>query len=180
MKALLIIFFILSLCISACSNKPKKFKIQEIELPEDRALINFWKDFSIKFNLLDTADVRKISLDSIWLWGEYISSKEFIKRYYSGYSSADFSGILDTNKIRYSSIGCHPDPPVKEAIKKQYSDAFNCRQVTIIRDTIGSIAKGIEFTFLETTKGYRLFGINYASYYWRMDNSMVDTTTKAE
>lgn len=183
MKPLLITLFIFSLCISSCSNESKKVKIQEvtlIETPEDRALINFWKDFSIKFNLLDTADIRKISLDSIWLWGEHISSTEFIKRYYNGYSSTKFPGILDTNKIRYSSIGCYPAPPIKEAIKKEYDNTFRCRQIAIIKDTIGPTVKGIEFTFLETTKGYRLFGINYASYYWRMDNSIVDTTTKTE
>jgi hypothetical protein len=183
MKTLFKILLIFSLCISACSNKSKKIKIQEVtlvELPEYRALVDFWKDFSIKFDLLDTAYVRKISLDSIWLWGEHISCNKFIKRYYSGYSSTDFSGILDTNRIRYSSIGCHPNPPIKEAIKKQYGDAFECRQVTIIRDTIGSIVKGIEFTFLETTRGYRLWGINYDSYYWRMDNSIIDTITIAE
>lgn len=179
MKTLLKIFFILSVCISACSQKPKKVKIHEVtlyELPEDRFLINFWKDFSTIFNSLDTALVRKVSLDSIWLWGDHISSSEFINRYYKGYSSSDFLGILDTSKIRYSSIGCYPSPPIKEAVKRQYSDAFNCEQILIIKDTLGSIVKGIEFTFLETTQGYRLFGIDYTSYFWRRD-SMVDTTT---
>jgi hypothetical protein len=182
MKTLLKIFFILTLCISGCSQKPKKVKIHEVtlyELPEDRLLISFWKEFSAKFNSLDTAAVRKVSLDSIWLWGDHIASDEFINRYYSGYSSSDFLGILDTNKIIYSSIGCHPSPIVKEAVKQQNSDAFKCRKIAIITDTVGSIGKGIEFSFLETTNGYRLFGISYTSYFWRM-YGMVDTTTTNE
>ena len=173
--AILILF--ISFLGLTCSNNPKKVILKEIELPETRKLINFWKDFSIKFNSLDTAAVRSVALDSIWLWGDHISSSEFINRYYTGYSSSDFSGILDTNKVKYSSIGCYPSPPVKEAIKQQYADAFSCEQVLVIKDTLGSIVKGIEFSFLQTSKGYRLFGIQNSSSYWRFGNSVADTTT---
>ena len=175
-------FLIFALSISflfACSNKSKKLKIYEItivEPPERRALINFWKEFSIKFNSLDTASVRSIALDSIWLWGDKISSKEFMQRYYKGYSDSLFSGILDTNKIIYSSIGCHPSPAIAEAIRRQYSDAFNCEEVLIVQDTTGSVVNGIGFSFLQTSEGYRLFSLKYSSSYWRYDNP-VDTTT---
>ncbi len=90
-----------------------------------------------------------------------------MNRYYTGYSSSDFSEILDSNKVKYSSIGCHPSPPVKEAIKQQYADAYNCEKVLVIKDTLDSIVKEIEFSFLQTNKGYRLFGINNSSSYWR-------------
>ena len=171
-------FVILCIFLAACSQQPGKVKVHEMilqESPVDRFLVNFWKDFSAKFNARDTAEVRKVSLDSIWLWGDHIGSNEFIRRYYKGYSGADFSGILDTNKIRYGSIGCHPGPKVKDAVKLEYSDACNCQTIIISQDTVDAIVKGMEFTFLETTKGYRLFGINHSSYYWRYDN-MVDTT----
>lgn len=179
MKLLLLIFVFLNFSISACYNKPGKAKVKKItivELYEPRAFIDFWKGFSIKFNSLDTALVRSIALDSIWLWGDFVTSNEFITRYYSGYSDSDFLGILDTNKIRYGSIGCYTNPTIKDAIQREDSKAFNCMEAAIIQDTVGSIINGIEFSFLETSKGYRLFGIEHASYYWRMDNSLVDTT----
>jgi hypothetical protein len=172
------VFFIVCIFLAACAQQPRKVKVHEMilqESPVDRFLVNFWKDFSANFNARDTAEVRKVSLDSIWLWGDHIGSNEFIRRYYKGYSSADFVGILDTNKIRYSSIGCHPSPKLEEAVKLKYSDACNCQTITISKDTVGSVVEGMEFTFLETTTGYRLFGINHSSYYWRYD-SMVDTT----
>jgi hypothetical protein len=182
MRNLLKILLLLGLSNSACSNKSKKIIMEEItltETPEDRSLINFWREFSVKFNSLDTSALRKVSLDSIWLWGDHISSNEFIKRYHSGYpNSTDFSGLLDTNKIRYSTVGCYPNPPVKEAIKVKYDNAFKCRQIAVITDTLGSLVKGVEFSFLVTTKGYRLFALDYCTYYWRFDNSIIDTTTK--
>jgi hypothetical protein len=162
-----------------CSNNPETVVIKEVELPETRELINFWKDFSIKFNSFDTVSIRSIALDSIWLWGDLVSANEFLNRYSSGYSSSNFAGILDMNKAMYSSIGCHPSPPIKEAIKRQYSDACNCDQVLVVQDTVGSTVKGIEFSFLQTTKGYRLFGIKYSSAYWQYDLSLPDTTTQA-
>lgn len=80
----------------------------------------------------------------------------------------------------YSSIGCHPSPPVEEAIRRQYSDACNCDQVLLVQDTVGSIVKGIEFSFLQTNKGYRLFGIKYSSSYWQYGFSSPDTTTQTQ
>ncbi|MBK6825896.1 MAG: hypothetical protein IPG86_03000 [Chitinophagaceae bacterium] len=148
-----------------------------IETPETRAFINFWIEFSSKYNSLDTTSIKSIALDSIWLWGEITSSKEFMNRYYTGYSTSKFAGILDTNKAVYSSIGCHPSPPVADAIKRQYSKACNCETVLVVQDTTGSLVNGIEFSFLQTSKGYRLFGLQYSSRYWRFDNSIVDTTT---
>ena len=168
--------------MSACStnrSEKERYKIVELnyrEDPETKRFINFWRDFSQKFNSLDTASVKKISLDTIWLWGEKISSEIFIKRYWVGYSSSGFSKfILDSNKTTYSSIGCHPSPPVKEAIKREYGDACNCQQV-IINDTVGLEINALEFSFLNTTKGYLLFGIKNYSYNWSRVNSMVDTT----
>jgi len=165
----------------ACSNKAKTNKVVVVEIHSDTALINFWKDFSIKFKSLDTAAIRRISLDSVWLWGEIVSSKDFIKRYTSIYSSTDFRGILDLNNTSYGSIGCLPSPPISDAIKREDSDAFSCKEVTIIKDTIGSTVKAIQFTFLETTVGYRLVGIDDYPYPIGYFNSPpVDTTTKKE
>ena len=179
MRVLFSIFVLFIFLSSSCSSKSKKVKIQEmtlVDFPVTRAFINFWKDFSIKFNSLDTTSIKIITLDSIWLWGDKISSKEFIRRYYKGYSASNFAGILDTNMVMYSSIGCHPSPPIAQAIRRQYSDAFNCENVLVVQDTTGSVVNGIKFSFLQTTKGYRLFSVEYSSSYWRYDNS-IDTTT---
>ncbi len=168
MRVLFIILVLFIFFFSSCSNQSNKVKIHEVtlvELPEKRAFINFWKGFSTKFNSLDTATIRVMTLDSIWLWGDKIPSTEFLRRYHDGYSISDFIGILDTNKVMYSSIGCDPSPHIKEAIRQQYSKAFNCDQVLLVQDTAGSIVNGIEFSFLQTTKGYRLFGIKYSSRY---------------
>jgi hypothetical protein len=168
------------LIFAACSTRSNRVKnkkiIRVVELADD-ALIRFWKDFSIKFNSLDTAAIKQIILDSVWLWGDNISSQNFIKRYASGYSISEFRGILDLNNTSYGSIGCYPSPPVAEAIKQEYSDAFSCKQVTIINDTVGSTVNAIKFSFLETTRGYRLSGINNYPYpvgYY--NSSPVDTT----
>jgi hypothetical protein len=162
-----------------CSSNPETVVLNEIELPERREFINFWKSFSTKFNAIDTISIRSIALDSIWLWGDHVSSNEFMTRYSAAYSSSDFRGILDTSKTKYSSIGCHPSPPVEDAIKQQYSDACHCDQVLVVQDTVGSVVKGIEFSFLETTKGYRLFAIDYSSSYWEYDFLGPDTTIQA-
>jgi hypothetical protein len=161
----------------ACSNRSKKVtEVTIVEIPPDKVVVDFWKDFSIKFNSKDTVYLRIITLDSIWLWNDKISSNEFLSRYSKGYSSSDFEGILDSNRIEFSEVGCHPSPPIKEAIKQEYTKAFQCDQVLIIQDTAGSLVNGIKFSFLKTTKGYRLFGIEYSSSYWRYDFDGIDTT----
>ncbi len=183
MKYLITVFLIPGFYLLACSSDPKKVTSNNFvlnDIPENPALINFWKDFSVKFNRSDSAALREITLDSIWLWREKVSCNEFLKRYHSGYSPTKFPGITDTNNVRYSTIGCYPTPMVKEAIKQQYNDAYNCRQVEIINDTIGSVVQGTEFTFLETSIGYRLFGINSFSYPLHKENTLVDTTPASE
>lgn len=177
----LIILLFLILHALCCTPKQKETKVSEIVLtetedPETRAFINFWEEFSLKFNSLDTESVKKITLDTIWLWGDRVSSIDFIKRYSDGFSSSGFSNIiLDTNKTSYSSIGCHPSPPVFEATKQEYGDAFNCQTVTI-NDTLGTTVNALKFSFLKTTNGYMLFGINNYSYPWTRIDPMVDTT----
>lgn len=176
------LLIVLMFCLHGCIKKQKKVKLQEIwtnQSPEEKAFISFWKEFSIKFNSRDTVAMWQIVLDSIWLWGDEVSSNEFIKRYYKGYSSADFLGILDTNKIMYSPIGCVPSPIPEGAIRVQpgYGYGFVCRKATISQDTVGSVVQGIQFTFLETLTGYRLSELNYSSYYWRPpEYNGVDTT----
>ena len=173
---LVILILYISFLGLTCSNNPKTVIIQEIELPETREFINFWKDFSIKFNSMDTGAIRKVTLDTIWLWGDRVPSIDFIERYFSNYSSTDFSRIiLDTTKTSYSSIGCHPSPPVDGAIKLEYSDAFNCQEVTI-KDTIGTTVDVLEFTFLKTTNAYKLFGIKRYDYSLSQVDPMIDTT----
>lgn len=183
-----IILLILTVHLLCCTPKEKKAKITEVVLTETedlktRAFINFWKDFSLKFNSLDSESIKKITLDTIWLWGDRVSSMDFIKRYHDSYSSSDLPKIiLDTNKTSYSWIGCHPVSPINNAVKdydeitKKYRNACNCMEATI-NDTIGSAVNAYKFTFLETTKGYRIFGITSYSHSWAPANSSVDTTT---
>lgn len=130
----------------------------------------------MNFISLDTAAFRKNTLDSVWLWGDRVSSTDFIKRYSGDYSNTNFSKIiLDTSKTSYSSIGCHPSPLIEEAIRQEHGDAFDCKEVTI-RDTLDFLVNALEFTFLKTTKGYRLFGLKNYSYNQSRVDRIVDTT----
>jgi hypothetical protein len=165
-------------------EKPKAvlivYDVAAPEDPETSAFILFWRDFSLKFNSLDTASTRKITLDSIWLWGVHVSSAEFMKRYYNGYSNSDLPKmILDVKNTSYGSVGYLPDPPVGGAIVKgKDGNFFSCKEATI-RDTIGAEVTTLEFTFLQTTRGYKLFGISFYTYNWSLGfpfDSMVDTT----
>jgi hypothetical protein len=178
---LVLTFYILSCTPKQIEPAGSVLVVQDInEDAQTRRFINFWKEFSIEFDSLDTANVKKVTLDTIWLWGERVSRTDFIKRYFIGYSNSGFSRIiLDTNKTDYSGIGCVPSPPVKDAVKdlnqpKIIGETFNCREVTI-RDTLGAAADALQFTFLETTTGYRLFGASLYTYSLSSRNPMVDT-----
>ncbi len=185
MRFLFSILVLLVNLTSACLDKSEKVKMHVMTLvdpPENKEFVTFWKEFSLKFNSLDTVSIKRISLDSIWLWGDHVSSRNFIRRYYDGYAKTDLSMvILDTNKTSYSWIGCNPSPPVENAVKdydvqrKKYMDACNCMEATI-NDTIGSTINASKFTFLETTKGYRIFGITSYSHSWTDAIPLVDTT----
>jgi hypothetical protein len=177
MKNLLLIPVFFISCFLSCSKKYKS-KVVEltlIETAEERALKKFWRDFSVRFDSKDTALIKAIVLDTVWLWDKKVSSKEFLSRYTKGYTSSDISGILDTNRVIYGSIGCTPYLPVKDAIKRFDSDACNCSEILVVRDSAGPLVYGAEFTFLETLTGYRLLGIKHASRYWRFDDNNADT-----
>lgn len=177
MKALVLIVVLFIFYGSSCTNGTETVILHEIELPETREFKNFWKEFSVKFNSLDTAAVKKTFLDTVWLWGARVSSADFINRHFDNYLNTDISEIiLDTTKTSYSSIGCHPSPPVEEAIQQEYGNAFDCQEVNI-RDTIGSVVNSIEFTFLRTTKGYKLFGLKRYNYSWSRIEQRIDTTS---
>jgi hypothetical protein len=159
MKNLLLIPVFFISCFLSCSKKYKS-KVVEltlIETAEERALKKFWRDFSVRFDSKDTALIKAIVLDT------------------KGYTSSDISGILDTNRVIYGSIGCTPYLPVKDAIKRFDSDACNCSEILVVRDSAGPLVYGAEFTFLETLTGYRLLGIKHASRYWRFDDNNADT-----
>lgn len=184
MRISILIITLFSFYFVSCSERPGEKKYKEIVInlndnPEMKAFVDFWKIFSFKFYSLDTAIVKKNTLDSIWLWGDHISSAEFMRRYSTGYSAKEHSGILDTAHANYSSIGCHPSPYVAEAIKQRYSDACVCRTVECNLDTVGNEIECMRFAFLETTKGFRLFGINIYHVPLSRDYNVVDTTAKA-
>lgn len=177
------LFVFSAFLIWACSEKPEKVKIVEITLnesPEARRFIGFWKDFSGKFNASDTTLVRKFILDSVWLWNREISANDFMRWYKRKYSASGFLGILDTNKAIFRSVGCVPSPPVAGAIRHETPKLMSCREVLIVQDTAGPIVSGIEFTFLETTKGYRLLSVGRGHEYWRPPDAILDTVAVSQ
>lgn len=125
-------------------------------------------------------------MDSVWVWNKEVSSLDFYKHFSHDYFDSGLQKIiLDTNKTRYSCIGCYGPEIIKDAVKKynkrtgQYEDYYNCKQA-IIEDTIGSVVNAYEFTFLEFKKGYKLSGFSSYSYSWSSINRMVDTTPVSE
>jgi len=157
----------------------------EIELPERRAFINFWKNFSLKFKLLDTTFIKKHSLKKIWFWGKGVPTSAFFKDYYNHNKYFNllndelFKIILDTNKTDYGTIGCSPSIPVKNAVRRQEDNEFyNCWQV-IIRDTLGPLVTAYQLSFLETKADYKFLDVYSYTYKWSettQTNKMVDTT----
>lgn len=155
-----------------------------IETPEYRTVINFWKDFSIKFKQLDTTFIRKHSLERLWFLGKEISTNDFFKNCYNSYPYFNLTGsrmlrsILDTNKTEYGTIGWRPDVPVKNGVRrKDDEDSYNCWEV-IIRDTVGVLVNVYEFDFVETKTDYKLKSVNSYNYQWfpnTPSNPMVDT-----
>lgn len=139
----------------------------------------FWKDFSAKFNAVDTAAIKMITPDSIWLWGDRTSRKDFITRYATSYTAANFRGLLDTTIFQCEVTGCNPSLPLADLIPRRNTGyRYNCWKVTTINDTVNSTVEAIIFRFAETTKGYRLEEINYGNYYLIDDKPLNDTIPK--
>lgn len=189
---LLVLITGLGFFIISCNQNRKPAKVSEVTLikvaddPHTRAFISFWKEFSIKYRLSDTASMKKFSMDSVWIWNKEVARSNFDKYFSHKYFDSGLQKIiLDTNKTRYSWIGCYGPGIIKDAVKKynertgQYEDYYNCQQA-IIEDTIGSIVNAYEFTFLESKKGYKLSGFSSYSYSWSSTNKMVDTTSASE
>lgn len=169
MKQYVLSFILFAFCAFSCrdaSNGASRDEITVVldEVAPDSSLVNFWTEFSRRFNSVDTAYVGELALDTVWLWGERVGKRDFIKRYRDGYSQSGISRvILDSQKITYSSISCRPFPIVKEAVRRGIHGAYDCKQV-ILLDTIGSKIVAIEFDLLNTKGGYRIFGIERYNY----------------
>jgi hypothetical protein len=141
--------------------------LEDVKRPpdaDDLKFMAFWKHFAASVKKPGLTQFQAIALDSLWICDTPLSANNFIRRCFTEVFDADvMKRITDTAGKEYTwteaAFENLPSNAKKEIVK--VGKKYRFRQVIVARGTENNSPPVIRFDFIETRKGYRLFGIDY-------------------
>lgn len=133
---------------------------------DDLKFMTFWKHFVASLNEPGLKDFRKIALDTLYVCDELIPADKFIKICFNEVIDDEVKKrIVDRTKLEYTFTEVEfynlLTSQVKNEIMKM-ENRYRLRQMLVTRSTKNDNPPTIYFDFIETKKGYRLYGISHS------------------
>ena len=131
---------------------------------DDLKFIAFWKTFATSVKEPGLIKFRNIALDSLLICDTLISANEFIKRCFTEVIDNDIMTRIDDTlgkaftwtEANFENLSSNAKKEIVRVDKK-----YRLRQVMVARITDSNSPPEIFFDFIETRKGYRLYGIDH-------------------
>jgi len=141
--------------------------LEDVKRPynaDDLKFIAFWKTFSASVKEPSLKKFQDIALDSLLICDTLLSTNNFIKRCFAEViDDAVVRRIDDTLGKAFTWVEVNFEN-MRSSAKKEIVKAgkkYRFRQVMVARSTEGNSPPVIQFDFIETRKGYRLYGIDH-------------------
>jgi hypothetical protein len=141
--------------------------LEDVKRPydaDDLKFITFWKTFATSVKDPGLTKFRNIALDSLLMCDTLLSTNEFIKRCFREVIDDDVMKRIDDTiakaftwtEANFENLRSNAKREIVRVGKK-----YRFRQVIVARSTEGNSPPEIVFDFIETRKGYRLYGIDH-------------------
>ncbi|HSU50860.1 MAG TPA: hypothetical protein VLJ41_09730, partial [Segetibacter sp.] len=133
---------------------------------DDLKFLAFWKTFVASVKEPELKNFKEIALDSLMVCDNLLSTENFINRCMDEVIDDEVrKRIIDRTKLEYTSedvefANIFTSTARKKIVKVRNDYRF--RQMLVTRSTKNNNPSQIIFNFIETKKGYRLYGINHS------------------
>jgi hypothetical protein len=150
------------------SNQPEPPKTLPTE--DDLKFLAFWKYFVTSLRAPDLKNFRKIALDTLYVCDQLIPVDRFVDKCFNDVIDDEVrKRIIDRTKLEYSSTEVEFYNLLTSQVKREIMKmgvSYRLREMQVTRSTKNDNPPTIYFDFIETKKGYRLYGI---SHHWFKD-----------
>jgi hypothetical protein len=132
---------------------------------DDLKFLTFWKVFVTSLKEPELKDFRRIALDTLLVCDNHLSTENFIAKCFAEVIDDEVhKRIIDRTKLEYTSddiefYNLSISNAKKEIVK--VDDGYRFRQMLVTRSTRNNNPPTVVFNFIETKKGYRLYGIDH-------------------
>jgi hypothetical protein len=147
------------------SFQPQPSKIQMTA--DDLKFLTFWKAFIASVNEPGLKNFKSIALDTLMICDKLLSTDMFINKCFNEVIDDEVrKRIIDRKKLEYTSSDIDFSNLFTSTAKKEIlkvGNQYRFRQMLVTRNTKNNNPPEVVFNFIETKKGYRLYGIDH---YW--------------
>jgi len=134
---------------------------------DDSRFLAFWKIFVASVTEPKLKEFRNIALDSLMICDRRVSTNNFIDKCFNEVIDDEVrKRITDRTKLEYTFSEVEFDNIFTSNARKvivRVGNKYRFRQMLVTRSTKNNNPPTICFNFIETKKGYRLYGIDH---YW--------------
>ncbi|GAB2813340.1 hypothetical protein GCM10027043_11290 [Ferruginibacter profundus] len=132
---------------------------------DDLKFLAFWKTFTASVNEPELTTFKIIALDTLLICDKLRSSDNFIYKCFNEVIDDEVrKRISDRTKLEYTSAEVEFANLFTSTAKKEIlkiGNQYRFRQMLVTRSTKNNNPPEIVFNFIETKKGYRLYGIDH-------------------
>ena len=133
---------------------------------DDLKFLAFWKIFVSSLAEAELKSFKKIALDSLIICNNRISTSDFISKCFGEVIDDEVrKRIVDRTKLEWTSSEVEfynlPTSSARKEIVK-FGKGYRFRQMFVTRSTRNNNPPSVCFDFIETRKGYRLYGIDHS------------------
>jgi len=133
---------------------------------DDLKFLAFWRTFVASVKEPGLNNFRNIALDSLMICDRLLSTGDFINKCFGEVIDDEVrKRIIDKTKLEYTSAeveftNLFVSNARKEIVK--VGNQYRLRQMLVTRSTKNDNPPTVQFDFIETKKGYRLYGIDHS------------------
>lgn len=132
---------------------------------DDLKFLAFWKVFVASLNEKGLKSFRQISLDTLYVIDQLLPVDKFIDKCFNQVIDNEIrKRIIDKTKLEYSFTDVEFNNLLTSQVKKEImkvADGYRLREMSVTRSTKNDYPPRIDFYFIETKRGYRLYEINW-------------------
>jgi hypothetical protein len=133
--------------------------------PDDLKFLSFWKEFVTSLKEPELKSFRHIALDTLYVTDKLLPADKFIDKCFNQVIDDEVKKrIVDKTKLEYSFNEVEFYNLLTSQVKKEIlkiGDGYRLREMSVTRSTKNDNPPTINFYFIETKRGYRLYEIDW-------------------
>ena len=132
---------------------------------DDLKFLEFWKKFVVSLKEPELKSFRQIALDTLYVTDKLLPVDKFIDKCFNQVIDDEVrKRIIDNTKLEYTFNDVEFYNLLTNQVKKEImkvGESYRLREMSVTRSTKNDYPPTINFYFIETKRGYRLYEIDW-------------------